>query len=225
MEKACRTWLPSHRTESHKERRQLLGMNILYFNVIFPFGGHQSFFILCFFPLPSLVLFPTLLSFFPMWADFPGKSEIHCRKRRSKVAKLAIDFSLECQSVFCGNSDRVGQNFLLRYLCYGLSFLNWLLTDVTYQNVTCNNMFLLFLFSELLIPIILDLLFTLHQFQGMNPKLSIQLESPKQVRERSLARGVCCMNHYMYFKQTLPRVLQFILLIIPIECVINHCGT
>ena len=124
----------------------------------------------------SLVLFPTLLFFFPMellWADFPGKREIHCGKRRNKVAKLAIDFSLECYSVFCSNSDRDGQNFLLRYLCYGLSFMNWLLTDVTYQNVTCNNMFLLFLFSELLIPITLDLLFTLHQFQGTSPKLSI----------------------------------------------------
>ena len=47
----------------------------------------------------SLVLFATLFSFFPMellWADFPGKREIHCRKRRSKVAKLAIDFSSEC---------------------------------------------------------------------------------------------------------------------------------
>lgn len=100
MEKACRMWLPSRRTESHKEQHQLLGINILYFNVILPFGGHQSFFILSFFPLPflflSLVLFPTLLSFFPMWADFPGKTEIHCRNRRSKVAKLAIDFSSEC---------------------------------------------------------------------------------------------------------------------------------
>ena len=47
----------------------------------------------------SLVLFPTLLFFFPMellWVDFPGMREIHCGKRRNKVAKLAIDFSLEC---------------------------------------------------------------------------------------------------------------------------------
>ena len=63
--------------------------------------------------------------------------------------------------------------FLLRYLCKDLFFLNWLLANVTYQKVTCKNMFLLFLFSELLIPIILDLLFTLLQFQGTNPKLSI----------------------------------------------------
>ena len=103
MEKACRMWLPSHRTESHREQHQLLGKSILYFNVILPCGGHQSFFMLSFFPLPfsflSRVLFPTLLFFFPMellWADFPGMREIHCGKRRYKVAKLAIDFSLEC---------------------------------------------------------------------------------------------------------------------------------
>lgn len=100
MEKACRMWLPSHRTESHREQHQLLGKSILYFNVILPCGGHQSFFMLSFFPLPfsflSRVFFPTLLSFFPMWADFPGKREIHCRKRRNKVAKLALDFSSEC---------------------------------------------------------------------------------------------------------------------------------
>lgn len=50
-------------------------------------------------PFLSLVLFPTLLPFFRMkllWADFPGMREIHCGKRRNKVAKLAVDFSLEC---------------------------------------------------------------------------------------------------------------------------------
>ena len=47
-------------------------------------------------------------------------------------------------------------------------------------------MFLLFLFPELLIPIILDLSFTLLLFQEMNPKLFIWLESPKQVSEEAL---------------------------------------
>jgi len=30
-----------------------------------------------------------------LWADFLGKREIHCGKKRNKVAKLAMDFSSE----------------------------------------------------------------------------------------------------------------------------------
>ena len=103
MEKACRMWRPSHRTESHKEQHQLLGINILYFWSHFalrcsPVLFHALFFSSAFLLL-SLVLFPTLLSFFPMellWAEFPGEREIHCGKTRCKVAKLAMDFSSEC---------------------------------------------------------------------------------------------------------------------------------
>ena len=127
------------------------------------------------FLLLSLVLFPTLLSFFPMellWAEFPGEREIHCGKTRCKVAKLAMDFSQNVSRFFVVTRQDWSE-FLLTYLCKDLFYLNWLLTNVTYQKVTWNNMFLLFLFSELLIPITLDLLFTLHQFQGTNPKLSI----------------------------------------------------
>ena len=109
-------------------------------------------------------------------------------KEEKQSNKIGNRFFLRMLVGFCSNSDMIGQNSLLRYLCKDLSLLKRLLTNVTYQKVTCtcHNMFLLFLFPELLIPIILDLSFTLLLFQEMNPKLFIWLESPKQVSEEAL---------------------------------------